>query len=83
MIIDRAFDLISPVMHEWSYEAMAADVLAVQNNVFQYDADTQAGVIGVMLSACRWYRTASIKRQVASCKAVTACQGRRRSGSTS
>ena len=47
LIIDRPFDLISTVTHEWSYEAMAADVLGLQNNVFQYDADTQAGVVRV------------------------------------
>ena len=43
LIIDRPFDLMATVMHEWSYEAMASDVLGMQNNVFQYEADTQAG----------------------------------------
>ena len=44
LIIDRPFDLVSTVMHEWSYEAMATDVLGMQNNVFQYEADTQSGM---------------------------------------
>jgi len=43
LIIDRPFDLMATVLHEWSYEAMATDVLGMQNNVFQYEADTQAG----------------------------------------
>ena len=81
--MDRAFDLIAPVMHEWSYEAMAADVLAVHNNVFQYDAETQAGVSGVLLAAWSWDCTAIIKLTPAFFTTNTACQGRRRSGSTS
>ena len=43
LIIDRPFDLMATVMHEWSYEAMATDLLAMHDNVFQYETETQAG----------------------------------------
>ena len=41
--MDRAFDLIAPVIHEWTYEAIASDILELQNNVFRYQAETQGG----------------------------------------
>lgn len=42
-MVDRAFDLIAPVIHEWTYEAIASDILELQNNVFRYQAETQGG----------------------------------------
>lgn len=43
LVVDRAFDPIAPVIHEWTYEAIASDILELQNNVFRYQADTQGG----------------------------------------
>lgn len=43
IIVDRAFDLIAPVIHEWTYEAIASDILDLRNNVFQYQTETQGG----------------------------------------
>jgi len=38
---------VAPVIHEWTYEAMAFDLLsdtpALHDNVFVYDAETQGG----------------------------------------
>ncbi len=76
---------MAPVMHEWSYEAMATDVLGMQNNVFQYEADTQAGeaqrrthVLLTMLLI------ASIELQCPMQESYEAAlQARRRSASTS
>ena len=38
---------VAPVIHEWTYEAMAFDLLtdtaSLRDNVFVYDAETQGG----------------------------------------
>ncbi|PRW58349.1 SM Sec1-family [Chlorella sorokiniana] len=47
ILTDRGFDPVAPVIHEWTYEAMAFDLLsdtpALHDNVFVYDAETQGG----------------------------------------
>ena len=49
VLTDRGFDPVAPVIHEWTYEAMAFDLLAGTpalphgDNVFVYDAETQGG----------------------------------------
>ena len=39
----RGFDAVAPVIHEWTYEAMAYDLLGLEGNVFQYMAETAGG----------------------------------------
>lgn len=39
----RGFDAVAPVIHEWTYEAMAYDLLGLEGNVFQYTAETAGG----------------------------------------
>ena len=34
---------MAPVIHEWTYEAMAYDLLGLEGNVFQYTAETAGG----------------------------------------
>ena len=34
---------MAPVIHEWTYEAMAYDLLGLESDVFRYDVETQAG----------------------------------------
>mmetsp|Transcript_3896 Transcript_3896/g.4316 ORF Transcript_3896/g.4316 Transcript_3896/m.4316 type:complete len:662 (+) Transcript_3896:26-2011(+) len=36
LIIDRTQDLIAPLLHEFTFQAMAMDVLNVEKNVFEY-----------------------------------------------
>lgn len=43
LVIDRGFDAVAPTIHEWTFEAMVADLLAPSNGLFQYDAETQEG----------------------------------------
>lgn len=43
VIFDRGFDPVAPVIHEWTYEAMAYDLLNLDGEVFRYDVETQAG----------------------------------------
>lgn len=43
LVIDRGFDAVAPTIHEWTFEAMVADLLAPTNGLFQYDAETQEG----------------------------------------
>lgn len=45
LILDRGFDTVAPVIHDWTYEPMVYDLLQMRSNVFTYQAETRAGVV--------------------------------------
>ena len=48
IITDRSFDLFSPIIHSFSYQAMAYDLvnnLNIQTDVYKYEAENEAGEI--------------------------------------
>lgn len=43
LILDRSFDCLSPLMHEYTYQAMANDLLNVEDGVISYTTTTNKG----------------------------------------
>jgi hypothetical protein len=43
LLIDRATDPLSPLMHEWTYECLAYDLLDIEGNVYRYTVELEGG----------------------------------------
>ncbi|EFJ41877.1 hypothetical protein VOLCADRAFT_67807, partial [Volvox carteri f. nagariensis] len=43
LILDRSYDAVAPFIHEWSYEAMAYDLLRLEGKVYRYQVESQGG----------------------------------------
>ncbi|KAG2446991.1 hypothetical protein HYH02_008145 [Chlamydomonas schloesseri] len=43
LVLDRSYDAVAPFIHEWSYEALAYDLVHIEGNVYRYETEQQAG----------------------------------------
>jgi hypothetical protein len=43
LVLDRSFDTITPLMHEYTYQTMVMDLLDVENGLITYSATTGRG----------------------------------------
>lgn len=45
LILDRSFDPVTPLMHEYSYQAMCYDLLPVKDGLISYESETDKGKV--------------------------------------
>ncbi|XP_020573815.1 protein transport Sec1a-like isoform X2 [Phalaenopsis equestris] len=43
LIVDRSIDVIAPIIHEWTYDAMCHDLLNMDGNKYNYEVPSKSG----------------------------------------
>lgn len=43
VIVDRSYDALAPLMHEYTYQAMVYDTLRIENDIYQHEASMADG----------------------------------------
>ena len=43
LIVDRSLDVITPMIHDWSYAGMVYDILHVDGNKYVYEVENKHG----------------------------------------
>ena len=43
VIMDRGFDPVAPIIHDWTYEPMVYDLLAPEGSTYRYHAENNKG----------------------------------------
>jgi len=43
VVVDRSIDPVAPIIHEWTYEAMTYDLLPLNGDSYQYEAENRKG----------------------------------------
>ena len=45
VIMDRGFDPVAPIIHDWTYEPMVYDLLAPEGSTYRYHAENNKGAL--------------------------------------
>ncbi len=43
--MDRGFDTVAPIIHDWTYEPMVYDLLAPEGSTYRYHAENNKGAL--------------------------------------
>jgi syntaxin-binding protein 1 len=45
LVLDRSVDVVSPIIHEWTYEALVHDLIELNGNVYKHNVEMEDGKV--------------------------------------